>query len=68
MKQYLPNGSIYFKGEFFCGQKNGKGIEYDFAGNIQYEGEYLNGNRHGKGKEYYDSKLISEGEYLHEER
>ena len=33
-----------FKGEYFNGQKNGKGIEY-YDTKITFEGEYLNGKR-----------------------
>ena len=67
-----------YSGEFFNGEKSGKGKEYKNTNffiskyNIEYwllfEGEYLNGKRNGKGKKYYkdyeEGKLKFEGEYL----
>ena len=59
------NDKLYFEGEYFNGQKNGKGKEYYKDGKLKFEGEYLSGKKNGKGKEYYeDGKLKFEGEYL----
>ena len=47
-------GKVIYEGEYLKGQRNGKGIEYDYFGNIKFEGEYLNGIRlNGK---IYDRK------------
>ena len=40
-----------FEGEYFNGERNGKGKEYNWNGKLLYEGDYLNGKRNGKGKE-----------------
>ena len=59
-------GKLVFEGEFFNGEKNGKGKEYYYDGkSLKYEGEYLYGKRNGMGKEYYtDGKTLKfEGEY-----
>ena len=42
----------YYEGEFFNGERNGKGKEYFNGNRIKFDGEYLNGKRNGKGKEY----------------
>ena len=43
-----------FEGEYFNGERNGKGKRYDYEQEIKFEGEYKNGERwNGKGKEYY---------------
>ena len=58
----------YYKersGRYMVGDRNGKGIEYDFDNIKKFEGEYLNGLKNGKGKEYYKTgELRFEGEYL----
>ena len=43
---------LKFEGEYFSGERNGKGKEYYANGKLKFEGGYLNGERHGKGKEY----------------
>ena len=46
---------IRYYGEFFHGEKSGRGEEYSLIGNKIYEGEFLYGKRHGKGKVFNDS-------------
>ena len=49
-----------FKGEYLNGERNGKGVEYNYKGNLIFEGIYLNGKRWtGKG---YNNK----GEIMYE--
>jgi len=62
VKEYI-DGKIIFEGEFFDGQKNGKGKEYNKEGQIIFEGEYMYDEKL-KGKEYIKEKLEYEGEYL----
>ena len=63
------HGFLKFEGEFYNGEKNGKGKVYDYDGNIIFEGEYSNGQRNGKGKKYYNNgQLKFEGEYLYNNR
>ena len=51
------------------GERNGKGIEYNYFGNLLFEGEFKHGKRNGKGNEYnYFGELIFEGKYLHGKR
>ena len=64
IKEFNNRGNINFEAEFFCGEKNGKGKEYNF-GRLIFEGEYLNGKKNGKGKEYIKEKISFEGEYLY---
>ena len=45
-----------YEGEYFNGEKSGKGKEYNYDGKLKFEGEYLKGKRNGKGKEYRDGK------------
>ena len=62
------NTKLEFEGEYFKGEKNGKGKEYYYDGLIRFEGEYLY-NERKKGKEYYyNGKLKFEGEYLYNQR
>ena len=69
IKEYDDNGKIKFEGDYFNGERNGKGKEYDFYnGKLTFEGEYINGLRNGKGKEYWKNKLTFEGEYLNGRR
>ena len=49
-KEY-SNGNLIFDGEYYNGQRHGKGKEYIFKDILIFEGEYLNGIRR-KGKEY----------------
>ena len=54
---------LEFEGEYYKGERNGKGKEYYSDGNLLFEGEYLKGKRHGKGKEYdFYNTLKFEGE------
>jgi len=49
-KEYYDNGKLKYEGEYFNGEKNGKGREYYENGNLKFEGKYLNGKRwNGKG-------------------
>ena len=41
-----------FEGEYFNGERNGKGIEYYDDNKIKFKGEYLNGLKNGKGIDY----------------
>ena len=36
---------LLFEGEYYNGERNGYGIEYDYNGTIIFKGEYLNGKR-----------------------
>ena len=36
---------LIFEVEYYNGERNGNGREYDYDGNLIYEGEYLNGKR-----------------------
>ena len=48
--EYDNSGKILFEGEYFNGERNGKGKEYDEDnGELIFEGEYLYGQRKGKG-------------------
>ena len=61
-------GIFMFEGEYFIGERNGKGKEYNkyYKSKLLFEGEYLNNKRNGKGKQYdYYGNLIFEGEYLY---
>ena len=54
-----------YEGEFFHGERKGRGKEY--LNSIIFEGEYQKGLRNEKGKEYYDipkGQLKFEGEFL----
>ena len=52
--EFFDDGKIKFKGEYNNGERNGKGIQYDYEGEVIFEGEYFNGERWtGKGKEYF---------------
>ena len=42
---YGCNDKLIFEGEYYNGERNGIGKEYNEYGNITYEGEYLNGKR-----------------------
>ena len=58
----VNGGSVYFMGDFLCGEINRKGKEYSKKnGFLLFEGKYSN----GKEKEYdYDGSIKFEGEYL----
>jgi hypothetical protein len=42
---YGYDDKLIFEGEYYNGERNGIGKEYDNNGEIIYEGEYLNGKR-----------------------
>ena len=65
-KEYnISNCELAYEGEYFNGERNGNGKEYDTKGKVIYEGGFRNGKRNGKGKEYdYKGKILFEGEYL----
>ena len=65
-KEFDYNDNLLYEGEFFNGERNGKGKEYEFE-KLVFEGEYLNGKRNGYGKEY-NGYAEFEGEYLNGER
>ena len=44
IKEYNCFDELIFEGEYLNGERNGKGITYNF-GKIVFEGEYLNGKR-----------------------
>ena len=65
IKEYDHKGNLIFEGEYFNGNRNGKGKSYYANGKLYFEGEYLNGERNGKGKKYNEyGRLKFEGEYL----
>ena len=75
MKEYYDNGKLRFEGEYFNGERNGKGTEYFYKAGyrrttrLKFSGDYLNGKRwNGKGKEFEYDRLIYEGEYLNGNR
>ena len=60
-----------YSGEFFNGERTGKGKEYsnlfifsiyDKKSSLVFEGEYLNGKRNGKGKLYYENKCYDDND------
>ena len=54
VKEYYDDGVLKFEGEYFNGERNGKGKKYDYEQEIKFEGIYKNGEKwNGKGKEYY---------------
>ena len=55
-------GKLEFEGDFFNGQKSGKGKKY-YNKKLMFDGEYLYDMKL-KGKEYINEKLVYEGEYL----
>ena len=58
------NGYLKFEGEYYNGEKNGKGKEY-YYNHLIFEGKYINGKRNGKGKEYSEyNKRKFKGEYI----
>ena len=68
IREYYPDGSLLFKGNYINGEKNGEGKEYDH-GKLLFEGHYKNGMRNGEGREYFDNLRIQfEGEYLNGNR
>jgi len=57
-KEFILNTNILiFEGEYYKGEKNGKGKEYYDDGKLKFEGEFLNGKRwNGKGYNKEGSK------------
>ena len=45
IREYNPDGTLLFKGNYLNGERNGKGKEYYDNSRIQFKGEYLNGKR-----------------------
>ena len=43
-------GKLKFEGEYLNGEKNGRGIEYNFDGILEFEGDYENDKKMGKEK------------------
>ena len=57
---------VRYEGEYFNGERHGKGKEFSKEGRLIYVGEYFKGERHGKGKEFSkEGRLIYEGEYAY---
>ena len=53
---------IKYRGQYLNGERNGKGIEYNYNNNILFEGEYLNGKRwNGKLKTKYGEFELNKG-------
>ena len=49
-KEYDNYGQLTFEGEYFNGERHGKGKEFYNNGKLAFEGEYLNGKKwNGKG-------------------
>ena len=68
IKEYYPNGSLLFEGNYLRGLKNGEGKEY-LHDKLKFGGNYRNGMRNGYGKEYFDNlKIQFEGEYINGKR
>jgi len=56
-KEYNKNNNIIFEGEYFYGEKNGKGKEFNTKNKLIFEREYSN-NRKKRGTEYfYNGKI-----------
>ena len=61
-KEYGPDGSLHYDGEFSEGKRNGKGTDYfyqRYGKEKFYKGEFFDGKRNGKGiicgdKEYIE--------------
>ena len=75
IKEYDSEVLFLYEGEYFNGDRNGKGKEYynDTWNNkllFFFEGTYFNGQINGNGKEYYYSpdKIKFEGEYKNGEK
>ena len=52
---------VKYEGEYFKGERNGQGKEFNKEGKLIYEGEYVNGLREGKGKQYRDEGMFGIG-------
>ena len=72
VKEYDEDWKLKFEGEYFNGERNGKGKEYNynkFGESSIFEGEFLNGKRHNKCKGFFpNGKLAFEGEYIDGEK
>ena len=53
------NYILKFEGEYFNGERNGKGKEYYSDGKLRFEGEYLNG-KIWNGKGYCNGNIVYE--------
>ena len=61
-KEYIGyDDKLLFEGEYYHGERNGNGKEFDDVGRIIFEGEYYNGERNGYGKEYDIKKINISG-------
>ncbi len=64
---------LKYEGEYFNGERHGKGKEFNKGGKLIYEGEYAHGKWEGKGKQYadkiefgmkgFENYLLYEGEF-----
>ena len=63
-KEFDWEGKVIYEGEYWIGEKNGKGKEYDKEDKLIFEGDYLL-NHKKRGKEFVKGKLEYEGEYLY---
>ena len=67
MKEYNKYGDLIYEGEYFNGQRNGKGKTYGDDGELEFEGEFLNGKKwNGKGIdefEKYEYKICDGEEF-----
>ena len=50
-KEYRPDGTVVYEGNWSFGKYHGKGIYY-YASGTRYEGEWVRGEKHGQGIEY----------------
>ena len=55
-----------YEGEYFNGERHGKGKEFSKEGRLIYEGEYAYGKWDGKGKQYEDEGKSNEPQLLYE--
>ena len=54
VKEYYDDGVLKFIGEYYNGERNGKGKKYNYEQEIKFDGEYKKGEKwKGYGKEYY---------------
>ena len=52
---------LKYEGEYFKGERHGKGKEFNKEGNLIYERKYANGKWDGKGKQYTDEGMFGTG-------
>ena len=58
VKEYNPDNSLLFEGNYINGEKNGYIKEYNISGNLVFEGNYVDGKRNGFGKEYIQTEIL----------